>query len=50
MSLKTYFAKKIGGKKIAGCLTGKLEDLIRRVACFGLTMVRLDIRQNAERF
>jgi MoaA/NifB/PqqE/SkfB family radical SAM enzyme len=27
MSLKTYFAKKIGGKKIAGCLTGKLEDL-----------------------
>ncbi|WP_027852870.1 phosphoenolpyruvate carboxylase [Marinobacterium litorale] len=28
---------------------GKLEDLIRRVACFGLTLVRLDIRQNADR-
>jgi len=28
---------------------GKLEDLIRRVSCFGLTMVRLDIRQNADR-
>jgi phosphoenolpyruvate carboxylase len=29
--------------------SGKLEDLIRRVACFGLTLVRLDIRQNADR-
>ncbi len=29
MSLKTYLTKKIGGKKIAGCLTGKLEDLRR---------------------
>ena len=28
---------------------GKLEDLIRRVACFGTTLVKLDIRQNAER-
>lgn len=28
---------------------GKLEDLIRRVACFGLTLARLDIRQNADR-
>lgn len=28
---------------------GKLEDLIRRVACFGLTLVKLDIRQNADR-
>ncbi|WP_432696478.1 phosphoenolpyruvate carboxylase [Marinobacterium sp. YM272] len=35
-----------GMSSIAG---GKLEDLIRRVACFGLNMVRLDIRQNADR-
>ena len=28
---------------------GALEDCIRRVACFGVTLVRLDIRQNAER-
>lgn len=28
---------------------GALEDLIRRIACFGLTLVRLDIRQNADR-
>ncbi|MBV1786910.1 phosphoenolpyruvate carboxylase [Marinobacterium sp. D7] len=34
---------------MAGIAAGKLEDLIRRVACFGLTMVRLDIRQNADR-
>lgn len=27
---------------------GRLEDLIRRVACFGATLVRLDIRQNSE--
>jgi len=27
---------------------GKLEDLLRRVACFGATLVRLDIRQNSE--
>jgi len=27
---------------------GKLQDLIRRVACFGATLVRLDIRQNSE--
>lgn len=26
----------------------KLEDLIRRVACFGTTLVQLDIRQNSE--
>ncbi|QSR34395.1 phosphoenolpyruvate carboxylase [Marinobacterium iners] len=33
-----------------GCIAaGALEDLIRRIACFGLTLVRLDIRQNAER-
>lgn len=29
--------------------SGKLTDLIRRVACFGLTLVQLDIRQNADR-
>ncbi|WP_409523707.1 phosphoenolpyruvate carboxylase [Nitrincola sp. MINF-07-Sa-05] len=28
---------------------GHLEDLIRRIACFGLYLVRLDIRQNADR-
>ncbi len=28
---------------------GLLEDTIRRVACFGMTLVRLDIRQNADR-
>ncbi|NVK41496.1 MAG: phosphoenolpyruvate carboxylase [Oceanospirillaceae bacterium] len=28
---------------------GLLQDLIRRVACFGMTLVRLDIRQNADR-
>lgn len=28
---------------------GRLLDLIRRVQCFGLTMVRLDLRQDAER-
>lgn len=28
---------------------GKLEDLLRRVACFGMTLVKLDIRQNADR-
>ena len=27
---------------------GKLEDLIRRVACFGATLIKLDIRQNSE--
>lgn len=27
---------------------GRLEDLLRRVACFGSTLVRLDIRQNSE--
>jgi phosphoenolpyruvate carboxylase len=27
---------------------GRLEDLLRRVACFGATLVRLDIRQNSE--
>ncbi len=27
MSLKTYVTKKIGGKKIADCLTGNIEDL-----------------------
>ncbi len=28
---------------------GLLEDVIRRVACFGVDLVRLDIRQNSER-
>jgi phosphoenolpyruvate carboxylase len=28
---------------------GRLLDLLRRVQCFGLTMVRLDIRQDSER-
>ena len=28
---------------------GLLEDIIRRVACFGVTLVKLDIRQNADR-
>ncbi|MCP4285650.1 MAG: phosphoenolpyruvate carboxylase [Gammaproteobacteria bacterium] len=28
---------------------GALEDTIRRIACFGMTLVKLDIRQNAER-
>ncbi len=35
-----------GMQTIAG---GGLEDCIRRTACFGVTLVRLDIRQNAER-
>ncbi len=35
-----------GMQTIAGAA---LEDCIRRVACFGVTLVRLDIRQNAER-
>lgn len=34
-----------GLELIAG---GRLEDLLRRVACFGATLVRLDIRQNSE--
>lgn len=29
--------------------SGALEDLLRRIACFGLTLVKLDVRQNAER-
>ena len=28
---------------------GRLRDTLRRLACFGLSLVRLDIRQNAER-
>jgi len=28
---------------------GALEDCIRRIACFGMTLVKLDIRQNADR-
>jgi phosphoenolpyruvate carboxylase len=28
---------------------GLLEDVIRRIACFGVSLVKLDIRQNAER-
>lgn len=28
---------------------GPLEDTIRRIACFGMTLTRLDIRQNSER-
>ncbi|MBY4678817.1 phosphoenolpyruvate carboxylase [Marinobacterium arenosum] len=28
---------------------GPLEDIIRRVACFGLSLVRLDVRQNSDR-
>ncbi len=28
---------------------GRLQDLIRRAACFGLTLMRLDIRQEASR-
>ncbi len=28
---------------------GRLQDLIRRIACFGMTLVKLDIRQNADR-
>lgn len=28
---------------------GRLRDLIRRLACFGLSLVRLDIRQESER-
>jgi len=35
-----------GMQTIAG---GALEDCIRRIACFDVTLVRLDIRQNAER-
>lgn len=35
-----------GMQIIAG---GLLEDIIRRIACFGVTLVRLDIRQNADR-
>ncbi|PSL15542.1 phosphoenolpyruvate carboxylase type 1 [Marinobacterium halophilum] len=29
--------------------SGALEDLLRRIACFGLTLVRVDVRQNADR-
>lgn len=35
-----------GMEKIAA---GLLEDIIRRAACFGLALVKIDIRQNAER-
>jgi phosphoenolpyruvate carboxylase len=28
---------------------GRLQDILRRIACFGLTLVRLDIRQEADR-
>ena len=28
---------------------GALEDIIRRIACFGLTLVKLDIRQSSDR-
>ncbi|WP_020682214.1 phosphoenolpyruvate carboxylase [Marinobacterium rhizophilum] len=28
---------------------GRLQDVIRRIACFGMTLVKLDIRQNADR-
>ena len=28
---------------------GPLEDSIRRMACFGLSLVRLDIRQSSDR-
>lgn len=34
---------------MADIAAGLLEDVIRRASCFGLTLVRLDIRQNAER-
>ena len=29
--------------------SGKLEDTLRRVACFGICLTKLDIRQNAQR-
>ncbi|MBA4501381.1 phosphoenolpyruvate carboxylase [Marinobacterium marinum] len=29
--------------------SGALEDVLRRIACFGLTLVRVDVRQNADR-
>jgi len=29
--------------------SGLLEDTVRRVACFGMTLLRLDIRQNSDR-
>lgn len=35
-----------GARELAG---GRLLDLIRRVHCFGLTLVRLDVRQEASR-
>ncbi len=28
---------------------GRLQDVLRRLACFGLTLVRLDLRQDADR-
>jgi phosphoenolpyruvate carboxylase len=28
---------------------GSLEDIIRRIACFGMTLVKLDIRQSSDR-
>ncbi|ANG64053.1 phosphoenolpyruvate carboxylase [Marinobacterium aestuarii] len=28
---------------------GRLQDMLRRIACFGMTLVKLDIRQNADR-
>jgi phosphoenolpyruvate carboxylase len=37
---------EIGAANIA---KGRLLDLFRRLACFGLTLVRLDIRQEADR-
>jgi phosphoenolpyruvate carboxylase len=36
----------VGQEVVAG---GRLLDLIRRLRCFGLTMVRLDLRQDSDR-
>lgn len=34
---------------MANIAAGLLEDIIRRVSCFGLALVKIDIRQNADR-
>jgi phosphoenolpyruvate carboxylase len=36
----------IGAQQVAN---GRLLDVIRRLRCFGLTLVRLDLRQEASR-
>ena len=37
---------EVGLERIA---TGRLEDILRRLSCFGLTLVRMDLRQESTR-